>query len=94
MFKTTLRNLASLSLVDYKWRSALFKKNEADRMEEEWMATMMGEDPTYARPMDADDQRRGPLVCLILFSKQNMCVSVLRYSFLITIHLNQPTITG
>jgi len=72
MFKTTLRNLASLSLVDYKWRSALFKKNEADRMEEEWMATMMGEDPTYARPMDADDQRRGPLVCLILFVEQNM----------------------
>ena len=70
MFKTTLRNLASLSLVDYKWRSALFKKNEADRMEEEWMATMMGEDPTYARPMDADDQRRGPLVCLVSFAKK------------------------
>jgi hypothetical protein len=61
IFKTVLRDLASLSLVDYKWRSALFKKNEADRMEEEWMARMMGEDPSYARPMDADDTKRGPL---------------------------------
>ena len=90
MFKTTLRNLASLSLVDYKWRSALFKKNEADRMEEEWMATMMGEDPTYARPMDADDQRRGPLVCLTLFAKQN----IFGCHVILTIHLNQPSITG
>ena len=65
MFKKTLRNLASLSLIDYKWRSALFKKNEADRMEEEWMATMMGEDASYARPMDADDQKRGPLVSVV-----------------------------
>ena len=82
MFKTTLRNLASLSLVDYEWRSALFKKNEADRMEEEWMATMMGEDPTYARPMDADDQRRGPLVCLTLFAKQNIfaCCHVISHN--------------
>ena len=62
IFKQTLRNLASLSLVDYKWRSALFKKNEADRMEEEWMARMMGKDPAYARPMDASDDVRGPLV--------------------------------
>lgn len=61
VFKQALRDLASLSLIDYKWRSALFKKNEADRMEEEWMARMMGEDPSYARPMDADDDRRGPL---------------------------------
>ena len=61
IFKSALRDLASLSLVDYKWRSALFKKNEADRMEEEWMARMMGEDPAYARPMDADDTKRGPL---------------------------------
>ena len=38
-------------------------------MEEEWMATMMGEDPTYARPMEAGDQRRGPLVCLIFVCK-------------------------
>lgn len=40
----------------------MFKKNEANRMEEEWMAAMLGEDPSYARPMDAGDGRRGPLV--------------------------------
>ena len=62
VFKEALRSLASLSLIDYKWRSDLFKKNEAERLEEEWMARMMGEDPAYARPMDADDKRRGPLV--------------------------------
>ena len=62
VFKKGLKGLASLSLIDYKWRSAVFKKNEADRMEEEWMARMMGEDPSYARPMDAGDERRGPLV--------------------------------
>jgi len=61
IFKSALRDLASLSLIDYKWRSALFKKNEADRMEEEWMAHLMGEDPAYARPMDADETKRGPL---------------------------------
>ncbi|KAL7552372.1 hypothetical protein ACHAWF_015607 [Thalassiosira exigua] len=61
VFKQALRDIASLSLVDYKWRSALFKKNEADRMEEEWMARMMGEDPSYARPMDAGEETRGPL---------------------------------
>ena len=62
MFKKALQDLASLSLIDYKWRSALFKRNEADRMEEEWMAAMMGEEPAYARPMDAGDGTRGPLV--------------------------------
>ncbi len=31
-------------------------------MEEEFMARMMGEDAAYARPMDADEGRRGPLV--------------------------------
>ena len=30
-------------------------------MEEEWMARMMGEDAAYARPMDADAEKRGPL---------------------------------
>lgn len=70
VFKKALRDLASLSLIDYKWRSALFKKNEADRMEEEWMARMMGEDPSYARPMDADDEKRGPLVSVLLSCPQ------------------------
>lgn len=32
-------------------------------MEEEYISKMMGEEyASYARPMDADDQRRGPLV--------------------------------
>ena len=53
LFKKALKDLSALSLLDYKWRSALFKKNEAERKEEEWMAAMMGEDPAYARPMDA-----------------------------------------
>ena len=34
-------------------------------MEEEWMAAMMGEDASYARPMDASEERRGPLVSLM-----------------------------
>ncbi|KAL7507761.1 hypothetical protein ACHAXN_004859 [Cyclotella atomus] len=62
IFKKALRDLASLSLIDYKWRSAVFKKAEADRLEEEYLSKMMGEDyASYARPMDADDTRRGPL---------------------------------
>ena len=65
IFKRTLRDLASLSLIDYKWRSAVFKKAEADRLEEEYVSKMMGEDyASYARPMDADDERRGPLVSM------------------------------
>mmetsp|Transcript_13010 Transcript_13010/g.30760 ORF Transcript_13010/g.30760 Transcript_13010/m.30760 type:complete len:432 (+) Transcript_13010:53-1348(+) len=61
MFKQALKDLSTLSLLDYKWRSALFKKNEAERQEEAWMAAMMGEEPAYARPMDASDDARGPL---------------------------------
>jgi hypothetical protein len=57
-----LRKLASLSLEDYKWRSSVFKKNEADRRVEESLARMMGEAPAYVRPMDAGDQKLGPLV--------------------------------
>eukprot|EP00978_Attheya_sp_CCMP212_P022986 scaffold69523_cov51-Attheya_sp.AAC.5 len=56
-----IRKLASLSLEDYKWRSSVFKKNEADRRVEESLARMMGEDPAYVRPMDAGDQKLGPL---------------------------------
>jgi hypothetical protein len=62
IFRKALRDLASLSLIDYKWRSALFKKAEADRLEEEYISKIMGEEASYARPMDADDKRRGPLV--------------------------------
>jgi hypothetical protein len=58
-----LRKLASLSLIDYEWRSALFKKAEAERLEEEYMAKLMGLDdgPAHIRPMDANDNIRGPL---------------------------------
>ena len=72
VFKKALQDLASLSLIDYKWRSALFKKQEADRMEEEWMAAMMGEDPAYARPMDADEQKRGPLVSVYFIFRNEL----------------------
>lgn len=57
-----IRNLASLSLEDYKWRSALFKTNEADRLMEESLARMRGENPSYLRPMDAAEDKIGPLV--------------------------------
>ena len=39
-----------------------FKKTEADRQVEESYARMMGEDATYVRPMDATDDKIGPLV--------------------------------
>jgi hypothetical protein len=56
----------------------VFKKAEADRLEEEYLSRMMGEDyASYARPMDADDSRRGPLVSrvvhvLIVCSKNDL----------------------
>ena len=54
------RGLAELSLQDYKWRSDVFKTNEADRMLEDSLARMRGaEGPNYVRPMDAN--RIGPL---------------------------------
>ena len=63
IFKNALRKLASLSLIDYEWRSALFKKAEAERREEDYMAKLMGLDdgPAHIRPMDANDNIRGPL---------------------------------
>lgn len=61
MMRDTLRRLAQLSLQDYEWRSGLFKSNEADRMVEESIARMRGEDPSYVRPMDASEQKIGPL---------------------------------
>jgi len=60
-FREALSKLAKLSLQDYKWRSSLFKSNEADRRVEESLARMMGEDPSYVRPMDASDSTIGPL---------------------------------
>jgi hypothetical protein len=63
IFKNTLRKLASLSLMDYQWRSGIFKQVEAARLEEEYMAKIMGlhDGPAHIRPMDANDNVRGPL---------------------------------
>lgn len=59
LFKDVFRGLAELSLADYKWRSDVFKTIDADRLLDESMARMRGEDPGYVRPMDA--AVRGPL---------------------------------
>eukprot|EP00816_Leptocylindrus_hargravesii_P005125 CAMPEP_0196809912 /NCGR_PEP_ID=MMETSP1362-20130617/9793_1 /TAXON_ID=163516 /ORGANISM="Leptocylindrus danicus, Strain CCMP1856" /LENGTH=360 /DNA_ID=CAMNT_0042184753 /DNA_START=80 /DNA_END=1158 /DNA_ORIENTATION=- len=56
-----IKSLASLSLQDYKWRSDYFKKLSAQRSEEEILARMVGDTPSYVRPMDAGEGRRGPL---------------------------------
>mmetsp|Transcript_22019 Transcript_22019/g.32525 ORF Transcript_22019/g.32525 Transcript_22019/m.32525 type:complete len:409 (-) Transcript_22019:337-1563(-) len=53
------RNLAALSLKDYKWRSNLFKEMNAERLLESSLARMRGDSPSYVRPMDADEL--GPL---------------------------------
>lgn len=57
-----LLRLAELSLKDYDWRSSVFKSKEADRKIEESLARMMGDEPTYVRPMDASEKTIGPLV--------------------------------
>jgi hypothetical protein len=57
-----LLRLAELSLEDYKWRSSVFKSEEADRKVEETLARMMGDEAAYVRPMDASEQKIGPLV--------------------------------
>ena len=57
-----LLRLAELSLKDYDWRSSVFKSKEADRKIEESLARMMGDEPTYVRPMDAREETIGPLV--------------------------------
>jgi hypothetical protein len=59
-----LLRLAQLSLEDYQWRQALFKTTEADRKVEESLARMMGDEPSYVRPMDASSEKIGPLVSL------------------------------
>lgn len=59
--RAIIRRLANLSLQDYKWRSDYFKKSEADRRVEESLARMIGDDPSYFRPMDASDSKIGPL---------------------------------
>jgi hypothetical protein len=57
-----LLRLAQFSLEDYKWRSDVFKTNEADRMMEQSLARLRGDDkPAYVRPMDATETSIGPL---------------------------------
>ncbi|CAJ1896403.1 unnamed protein product [Cylindrotheca closterium] len=56
-----LLRLAKLSLEDYQWRQALFKSSEAERKVEESLARMMGDEPSYVRPMDASSEKIGPL---------------------------------
>jgi hypothetical protein len=50
--------------LDYQWRSDFFKRSEADRRVEESLARMMGEEASYLRPMDAGDEKIGPMVCI------------------------------
>jgi hypothetical protein len=57
----SLLRLAKLSLQDYKWRTSIFKETEADRLVEQSLARMMGDEPSYIRPMDAGDKKIGPL---------------------------------
>lgn len=61
MLRSTVLELAKLSLEDYKWRSSIFKEEEASRMMEESMALIRGDEPVYVRPMDADETKIGPL---------------------------------
>jgi hypothetical protein len=55
------RALAELSLKDYKWRSDLYKSDQAERMLEQSLARMRGNDANYVRPMDASESTLGPL---------------------------------
>jgi hypothetical protein len=61
LLRDAIRRLAELSLEDYRWRSSGLKSSEADRMVEQSMARMLGEDAAYVRPMDASDNSIGPL---------------------------------
>jgi hypothetical protein len=56
-----VRWMAELSLLDYKWRSDLFKSNEAERMLQNSLARLRGDNPNYVRPMDASGAKIGPL---------------------------------
>lgn len=53
VFRHIVQWLAELSLADYRWRSGLFKTNQAERMVEESLARLRGESAAYVRPMDA-----------------------------------------
>jgi hypothetical protein len=56
-----LLKLAELSLKDYEWRREFFERQEADRKVEESVARLMGDEPSYVRPMDAGETKIGPL---------------------------------
>lgn len=60
-FRFFVQKIAELSLEDYRWRTDLFRSNQAERMLEESLARMRGENATYVRPMDAPGQQLGPL---------------------------------
>ena len=66
-----LLQLAKLSLKDYNWRTSIFKETEADRLVEESLARMMGDEPAYIRPMDASEKKIGPLVSLHFLGNLN-----------------------
>jgi hypothetical protein len=60
LFRNIVQWFAELSLMDYQWRTELFKSTEADRMVEESLARIRGEEhASYIRPMDAPEP--GPL---------------------------------
>ena len=59
---SSLLRLAQLSLEDWKWRTSVYKTNEADRLIEQSLARLMGDDASYIRPMDASEKKIGPLV--------------------------------
>jgi hypothetical protein len=61
LLRDAIQRLAELSLEDYKWRSDLFKTKEADRLLEQSLARITGEDAAYFRPMSAADNAIGPL---------------------------------
>jgi hypothetical protein len=61
LLRDAIQRLAELSLEDYKWRSNLFKTKEADRLLEQSLARIRGEDAAYFRPMSAADNAIGPL---------------------------------
>ena len=78
---STLRRLAQLSLEDYEWRSSVLKSKEADRKVDDVLARMMGEDPSYVRPMDAGDKKIGPLVSVIS-SPNKLWLCIIGYLYL------------
>lgn len=56
-----IKYLAQLSLYDYNWRMNIFQQYEASRSIDTSMASILGENVTYIRPMDAPTNIIGPL---------------------------------